>query len=227
MESSDSAAKAGVTRRSRKRQATRQHISDVATTLFCARGFEAVTVDEIAAAADVGRMTVFNHFARKEDMFFDRDEEGRQILVNAIAQRPAGTAPIEAVRQLAHSLVAEGARLVDFSDGSCTFMKTIKASETLMARARAIGYELAEVLAQALAQAIGRDPGDPEAELAGHLILATLLVAFLQAHQVYERQQDANQASHTFLQLIDQGFLGVTAAFATTPYAAPTLEIRP
>jgi AcrR family transcriptional regulator len=63
-------------RRSRKRLATRQGISNAATRLFFERGFDHVTVDEIAAAADVGRMTVFNHFPRKEDMFFDRDEEG-------------------------------------------------------------------------------------------------------------------------------------------------------
>ena len=70
-------------RRSRKRLATRQGISDAATRLFFERGFENVTVDEIAAAADVGRMTVFNYFPRKEDMFFDRDEEGREILREA------------------------------------------------------------------------------------------------------------------------------------------------
>ena len=60
-------------RRSRKRLAMRQGISNTATRLFFERGFDQVTVDEIAAAADVGRMTVFNHFPRKEDMFFDRD----------------------------------------------------------------------------------------------------------------------------------------------------------
>ena len=54
-------------RRARKRLATRQSISDVATRLFLERGFDRVTVDEIAAAADVGRMTVFNYFPRKED----------------------------------------------------------------------------------------------------------------------------------------------------------------
>ena len=61
-------------RRSRKRLVTREGISVAATRLFLERGFDNVTVDEIAAAADVGRMTVFNHFPRKEDMFFDRDE---------------------------------------------------------------------------------------------------------------------------------------------------------
>ena len=70
-------------RRARKRLATRQGISNAATLLFIERGFDHVTVDEIAAAADVGRMTVFNHFPRKEDMFFDRDEEGRAILREA------------------------------------------------------------------------------------------------------------------------------------------------
>src|ERR1700721_2840635 len=74
-------------RQSRKRLATRQGISNVATRLFLERGFDQVTVDEIAAAADVGRMTVFNHFRRKEDMFFDRDEEGREMLREALRQR--------------------------------------------------------------------------------------------------------------------------------------------
>jgi AcrR family transcriptional regulator len=82
-------------RRSRKRLATRQGISNAATRLFLKRGFDHVTVDEIAHAADVGRMTVFNHFPRKEDMFFDRDEEGREILREALRQRDPRIAPME------------------------------------------------------------------------------------------------------------------------------------
>src|SRR3954471_7776666 len=89
-------------RRNRKRLATRQGISDAATRLFIERGFDNVTVDEIAEAADVGRMTVFNHFPRKEDMFFDRDEEARETLRDALRQRDKGIAPIEALRRLAH-----------------------------------------------------------------------------------------------------------------------------
>src|SRR6202453_4152254 len=94
-------------RRSRKRLATRQGISDAATRLFFERGFDNVTVDEIADASDVGRMTVFNYFPRKEDMFFDRDEEGREMLRDALRQRDPRVAPVETLRLLAHRLAAE------------------------------------------------------------------------------------------------------------------------
>ncbi len=77
-------------RRTRKRLATRQRISDTASRLFVERGFDQVTVDQIAEAADVARMTVFNHFSRKEDMFFDLDEEGREDLLAALEKRDAG-----------------------------------------------------------------------------------------------------------------------------------------
>src|SRR5580692_202397 len=102
-------------RRSRKRLATRQGISNAATRLFFERGFDHVTVDEIAEAADVGRMTVFNHFPRKEDMFFDRDEEVREILREALRQRDPGVSPIEILRRLAHRLVAEQKPFLEFS----------------------------------------------------------------------------------------------------------------
>src|SRR5580658_7093677 len=112
-------------RRSRKRLATREGISNAATLLFVERGFDQVTVDEIAEAADVGRMTVFNHFPRKEDMFFDLDEAGREILRAALAKRDAKVAPIEAYRRLAHRLVAEGSPFVELTARSQAFIETI------------------------------------------------------------------------------------------------------
>src|SRR5271168_2240634 len=120
-------------RRSRKRLATRQGISDAATLLFLERGFDHVTVDEIAEAADVGRMTVFNHFPRKEDMFFDRDEEGREILREALRQRDPRVAPIETLRLLAHRLIAEKSPYLSLSAQGQGFTETIEGSETLKA----------------------------------------------------------------------------------------------
>ena len=61
-------------RRERKKRETRTRISDIATGLFLARGFDAVTIAEIAEAADVSVNTVYNYFPAKEDLFFDRED---------------------------------------------------------------------------------------------------------------------------------------------------------
>jgi AcrR family transcriptional regulator len=127
--------------RSRKRLATRQGISVAATRLFLERGFERVTVEEIAAAAGVGRMTVFNHFPRKEDMFFDRDEESREIVRDALRRRDLGITPIEALRRLAHQLAAERSRLTEMlTRGVCRatprFFATASADVTTLLATR-------------------------------------------------------------------------------------------
>ncbi|TGS15802.1 TetR/AcrR family transcriptional regulator [Mesorhizobium sp. M2E.F.Ca.ET.209.01.1.1] len=205
-------------RRSRKRLATRKAISDTATRLFMERGFDHVTVDEIAEAADVGRMTVFNHFPRKEDMFFDRDEEGREMLREAVRQRPAGVAPLEALCRLAHRLVAEKSPVVEFSARSERLVPTVAGSETLKARARAIRDDLADLVAAALAEAVGRDAADPDARLAASLLLAAWTVAFLEAHRTFCKTRSRKEADDAFLALVDKGATGLKAAMAGTPY---------
>ncbi len=206
-------------RRSRKRLATRQGISDAATQLFMERGFDHVTVDEIAEAADVGRMTVFNHFPRKEDMFFDRDEEGREMLREALRKRDLRFPPTEAYRLLAHRLIAEGSPYFSFSAGGQGFIETIEGSETLKARARAIRDELAQVVAEALSECVRREPTDPDAHLAAGLLLAIWTVAFIQAYRIFRQTKDAEQAKAAFLATVDRGSIGLKAAMAGTPYA--------
>lgn len=206
-------------RRTRKRLATRQNISNVATRLFLERGFDHVTVDEIATAADVGRMTVFNHFPRKEDMFFDRDEEAREMLRDVLQQRDESIAPIEAYRLLAHRLVAEQHPAVNFSARSQGFIETIEGSETLKARVRAIRDEIAHVVMTALAESAGQQPDDPDAKLAASLLLATWTVAFIQAHQTFRQKRDTNRATDAFLAVIDKGAVGQKAALSGTAYA--------
>jgi len=197
----------------------RQGISNAATLLFFERGFDHVTVDEIAAAADVGRMTVFNYFPRKEDMFFDLDEEGREVLRKALRQRDPRVTPIETFRLLAHQLIAKQSPFVEFSARSEHFVETIEGSETLKARARAIRDELAQVVMVALCEGVGREPADPAANLAAGLLLATWTVAFLQAHRTFRQSRDTEKAKAAFLTVVDQGTLGLNAAMAGTPYA--------
>ena len=215
-------------RRSRKRLATRQGISDVATRLFLERGFDHVTVDEIAAAADVGRMTVFNHFPRKEDMFFDRDEEGRELLRITLRQRDPRVAPIESLRLLTPSAGRgrEPLRRVFRQEPRATSRRS-RGSETLKARARAIRDEIAHVVALALSECVGREPADPAAHLAADLLLATWTVGLIQAHRTFRRTRDTKEAKAAFLAIVDQGTVGLEAAMAGTPYAENDQAVGP
>lgn len=78
-------------RRERKKAATRALILDAATTLFLERGFDAVTVREIADAADVTPKTVFTHFPQKEALLFSEEDQQHARLVAAVHDREPGT----------------------------------------------------------------------------------------------------------------------------------------
>lgn len=209
-------------RRTRKRLATRQNISDVATRLFIERGFDHVTVDEIAEAADVGRMTVFNHFPRKEDMFFDRDEESREKLRDALLNRDAGVAPLEALRLLARRAASADSPYIFFSPETQSFVETVERSAALLARAREIRDELVHVVKIALAKSVEKEPTDPGAYLAANMLLAAWSVAFIEAHRTYRESRDPKKAKSVFLALVDQGSRGIDAAMAGTPYVQPS-----
>lgn len=85
--------------RERKKGETRRAIADAALDLATRRGPGAVTVDDIAAAADVSPRTVFNHFPTKEAAILGIDPEQRRELLRALDQRPADEPPVEALRR--------------------------------------------------------------------------------------------------------------------------------
>ena len=85
--------------RERKKQRTRQAISDAATALFAERGFDAVTIDEVAAAAEVSKKTIFNYFGSKEDLLFDEAEAAEARLLAAVRGREPGEPVLAAVRR--------------------------------------------------------------------------------------------------------------------------------
>ena len=95
--------------RVRKKMQTRQQIADAARILFAARGYDAVTVADIARLADVSEQTVYNFFANKEQLVIDEDVAFEARLVGMIRGRPAGTRIAEAVRAGAHAFLIEAA----------------------------------------------------------------------------------------------------------------------
>lgn len=76
-----------------KRERTRQSIVDTAFRLFAERGFDGVTVAEIAAAAEVGTRTLHRYFTSKEELVFPEDDDLRADLARLLAERPEGEHP--------------------------------------------------------------------------------------------------------------------------------------
>ena len=94
--------------RERKRQQTRERLTRAAMALFLERGFEATTLDDIAAAADISRRSFFHYFASKEDVVFAWHEETTAALIAAVEARPASesmlTAAENAISAMARQL---------------------------------------------------------------------------------------------------------------------------
>ncbi|MFF7586022.1 TetR/AcrR family transcriptional regulator [Kitasatospora purpeofusca] len=100
-------------RRERKKAATRQKIADTALRLFLDQGYDAVGIRDVAAEADVAVTTVFAHFASKEALVFEQDQDFEQRLVHAVTDRaphePLVPALHREIRALVHHCTADGA----------------------------------------------------------------------------------------------------------------------
>jgi AcrR family transcriptional regulator len=112
-------------RRERKKAQTRKLISDTATRLFIERGFDHVTVKEVADAADVSPTTVFKHFPVKEALVFDEDPEQQAGLLAAVRDRPRGQsvpdalqAHLSEVRMFAHRDHPDLRAFIDLVNGT-------------------------------------------------------------------------------------------------------------
>ncbi|HDS1300417.1 MULTISPECIES: TetR/AcrR family transcriptional regulator [Stenotrophomonas] len=204
-------------RRDQRKAETRQAISDVATGLIIARGFEAVSMSEIAEAAGVSRKTVFNYFASKEDLVFDRDEEARALLREGMAAR-TGMTPLAAFQSLVRELLEAAHPLLRINAGAAAFWATVADSPVLTAHARRLQAQLTDDLAKWMAEAIGRAESDAEARLGAAMLLASVVAAYEKGLASQLQGEDPRQA---MLQLIVRGGTGVLVALAGTPYTDP------
>lgn len=147
--------------RERHKQQTRQLIFEAASRLFAARGFDTVTVAEVARAADVSEMTVYNHFPTKEDLFFGKMEFFEQRLLDAVRERAAGASALEAFRRP----VVDGCSNLAAEENTERIAKAaalIGRSPALQAREREIIGRFTDRLAELLAAETGAHPDDVE-----------------------------------------------------------------
>jgi AcrR family transcriptional regulator len=143
-------------RRERKKQATRQHIAMTAVRLFLERGFDDVSVAEIADAADVSKVTVFNYFPSKADMVFELAESADPA--GAVRARAPGESPLDAVRHYYFGALERRAEWTCLHDGVDRFARVLWASPTLLSAAAWRQRQAELALAVELARAVGETP---------------------------------------------------------------------
>jgi AcrR family transcriptional regulator len=147
--------------RERKKQQTRQSIFEAARRLFAQRGFDAVTVAEIARTAEVSEVTVFNYFPTKEDLFYGGMQHFEDQLLEAIRTRPLGQSALKAFRRrLLES--TDGLRSKERIDAVIRSSESVSRSPALAAREREIVDRYTRELALLLAQETHADPDDAE-----------------------------------------------------------------
>jgi AcrR family transcriptional regulator len=224
MASSSWAQEAGVPPaglRAWKKARTRLTISNIATGLFMRDGFEAVTVAQIAAAAEVSVKTVFNYFPSKEELFFDRVEDVIGALVDAVVERPAGATVVGAL----HGVLAD--RLAPFDpdgwrrlrdpeayEGFRRFLATEEASPALRTRRLVIGELWTARLAQLFSHQLGLPNGDPRAATLAAMVVAAMTLRARTLSAAMAERLSARTVERRVRAVVDEAFARLAIAFA-------------
>ena len=186
--------------RARKKERTRAAIARAALELFTRRGFEAVTLAEVAAAADVGQRTLFRYFSDKEELLFGDDAVVQAQLHAALSARPAQEPPVTAVLEAVVSLVP---LWQDRREQGRTRRAVIDASPALHARQLAKYSAHERVLLDGL---VARGSGRPQARLLARTAIACTDEALTRWFSDDDPAQPglAGRARETFAELSQQ-----------------------
>src|ERR671931_1414372 len=154
--------------RERKKSQTREAIASAAMALFAEHGFDAVTVADVARAADVSEKTVFNYFPAKEDLVLHGGEERRAALIEAIVMRPPGTSLVTPFREATMAFIDAVER--GPVEGIVAVPRLVAQSKSLRDRLF-IGWEQE---AATLSPLIAEEAGAPEGDLVPAVVALTL-----------------------------------------------------
>ncbi|WP_027542465.1 TetR/AcrR family transcriptional regulator [Bradyrhizobium sp. WSM2254] len=169
--SSGEKSPAGPGLRERKQQQTRERLKRAAMALFLERGFEAATIDDIAAAADVSRRSFFHYFASKEDVVAAWQEDAAAALVAGILARPAD----ESMLTAAENAIAAAVKRIDPTEAAA--MSRLKRDNPALHARDQLKYEkLERTLADGLAQRAGRKSDRLKARLVAMIATGAMRV---------------------------------------------------
>ncbi|WP_437683442.1 TetR/AcrR family transcriptional regulator [Sorangium sp. So ce131] len=193
--------------RERKKQQTRLAISQVATRMFIERGFDHVTVAEVAQAAQVSVNTVFNYFATKEELFFDRAEEVEDAPSRIVRERREGESAIDALHRGFLDVVNGKNRKEPWLAARLRpFLATVDASPALRTRGGLMLAKSEHRLAQTLIEESGAPADDPTARVVAAMVigLERVLVEELQTRVL--RGDSDPQIRAALSQIGERGF---------------------
>ncbi|MEE1783528.1 helix-turn-helix domain containing protein [Streptomyces sp. SP17BM10] len=191
-------------RRERKKAATRRKIADTALRLFLERGYDAVGIREVAAEADVAVTTVFSHFASKEALVFEQDEDFEQRLTKAVTERSPDESLLPALRREIHAMVRHCT-----ADGAAPVWRMIDGSPALRGYEESMRLRHAESLATAIAAASQLRPGPAPTTTACRAIARFAIDAFSLAREAADPEAT-----------VDEVFRMIEAAWAALPTGA-------
>ncbi|MFJ9174297.1 TetR/AcrR family transcriptional regulator [Streptomyces sp. NPDC102360] len=161
-------------RRERKKAATRQNIAETALRLFLDRGYDAVGIRDVAAEADVAVTTVFSHFASKEALVFEQDQDFEQRLTRAVTDRAPHEPLVPALRHEIEALVRHCT-----ADSAAPIWQMIESSPALRKYEESMRLRHAESIAAAIAD----DPELPYSTTACRTIARFVIDAFALARE--------------------------------------------
>lgn len=163
--------------RERKKLMTRQAILDAAAELFAERGYDNVTVAEIADVVNISAKTVFVYFPSKEDLVFHGEDVMRELVVGAVRDRPAGQTPLDAIGALMREqMSAPGTQTVVELE---RLRRTVGDSGVLQSRMRLMWEHFEVALAELLADEtkLGRHLPEPRVAAAQLILIYRLLAS--------------------------------------------------
>ncbi|MCX4675762.1 TetR/AcrR family transcriptional regulator [Streptomyces sp. NBC_01433] len=186
-------------RRERKKAATRQALADAALRLFIEHGYDAVTLHDIAEAADVSTTTLLKHFPSKEALVFDEEAEQEAGLVTAVHDRTPGTTIPQALcahvkRVRVRAAGSDSAPDVGYTD----FRNLVTNTPALSDYAHRMWMRHQDALAHAIAHDTGAPPDDPRSAALARFALETSALAHEAA--------DPAQAVDVAFDLLERGW---------------------
>jgi AcrR family transcriptional regulator len=180
---SDTTAPAAPGLRERKKLRTERELSEAAVALACERGFDHVTIDDIAAAAEVSKTTFYRYFETKEDACLGKSAEVVRRLQAALEARPPDELPLVAVREAIVAMVDE---YEHDRDEILRKGALIRQTPALAARNLEHQAEMERMLAEFIAARLG--PG-PDAALRSR-VASAVVMATMRATVDYWRDTD-------------------------------------